>query len=357
MSELDHAVAPYTSATQPPALPAARIKPVLSQRQKAAVIVRLLLREGAQLRLDELPEAMQVDLTREMGALRLIDRDTLKAVVTEFVGELTDLGMTFPGGLSGALEALDGALSPDCMQKLRQHTGLPVRGDPWQILAALPVDKLAETLRAESAEIAAVVLSKLPVKQSAAVLAHLPGDTARRITYAVSQTAGIDPDTVRTIGLAIASQIASATPTAFPEAPVARIGAILNSSNAATRDSVLTGLDADDADLAIQVRKAIFTFTNIPERIAARDIPKIARAVDPALLITALAAALRDPANAPAAEYVFDNMSQRLATQIRGDIEDLDPVKPAEGEEAMEAVVTAIRDMEQAGEITLGTED
>lgn len=345
---LSHHVAPRSLVGPPP-------RPALSRRQKAAVIVRLLLREGAELRLDDLPEAMQVDLTHEMGALRSVDRTTLHQIVVEFVEDLNALGMSFPGGLSGALDTLDGVLSPACIQKLRQETGLTVRGDPWEVIAALPPSRLADVLAGESEVIAAVVLSKLPVKQSASVLAALPGDRARRITYAVSQTAGIDPSTVRSIGMAIAGQLAATVQPAFDEAPVSRVGAILNSSDAATRDDVLTGLDAEDSLFADEVRKAIFTFANIAQRIDARDVPKVARAVDQTLLITALAAA--GERDAASAEFILSNMSQRLATQLREEMQELGRVKPSDGEEAKDAVVAAIRDMESAGEITFVSED
>ncbi|OSP56270.1 flagellar motor switch protein FliG [Pseudoruegeria sp. SK021] len=338
-------------------LPARRPRPRLSQRQKAAIIVRLLLKEGTQLSLEDLPESLQVDLTHEMGALRRIDKDTLREVVEEFTSEVNDLGMSFPGGLEDALTALDGAISSTSIRRVRQETGLVMTGDPWRMISGLSNQILADIIRQESTEIAAVVLSKLPVARSAEMLGQLPGDLARRITYAISTTSSIDPDTVRMIGLGIASQVADTNPRAFPEAPVDRLGAILNFSAAATRDDVLTGLDQADAGFAQEVRKAIFTFANIHDRIFARDIPKVTRAVDQTLLVTALAAAADAEADIASAEFMFTNMSQRLASQLREEIADLGKVKSKDGEEAMNAVVAAIRDMERAGELTLRTDD
>ena len=50
-------------------------------------------------------------------------------------------------------------------------------------------------------------------------------------------------------------------------------------------------------------------------------------------------------------------MSQRLAQQMRDEMEALGTVKAKDGEEAMSAVVTAIREMEAKGEIILVAED
>ena len=42
----------------------------LSQREKAAIIVRFLLNEGAELSLSDLPEDLQGDLVQVMGNMR-----------------------------------------------------------------------------------------------------------------------------------------------------------------------------------------------------------------------------------------------------------------------------------------------
>ena len=338
-------------AQQPPVL---RNRPVLSRRRKAAIIVRLMLKEGAQLSLDALPEAMQTDLTHEMGAIRTIDRATLHAVIDEFMAEVEDLGAAFPGGLEGALNLLDGALNAANLRRLRRETGIVVPGDPWDMIGALPPERLALIAEQESAGIAAVMLSKLPVAVSARVLGILPTNRGREIAIAMSGTAKIDPDTVRTIGHALAAQLAEESPPAFEGAPVGRIGEILNSSKPATRDGLLTALDEEDADLTAEVRRRIFTFADIAARIEARDIPKVTRAIDQELLVLALAVA--DGRDAASVDFILANMSQRMAGQVRDEIEDRANVKPDDSEDAKAQVVAAIRDLERAGELALRTD-
>jgi flagellar motor switch protein FliG len=99
------------------------------------------------------------------------------------------------------------------------------------------------------------------------------------------------------------------------------------------------------------VRKAIFTFSNIATRIDARDIPKILRNVDQAKLVTALAGA--KGAAEKSVEFILSNISQRMAGSIRDEMKNLGKVKDKDAEEAQSAVVTAIREMESAGEIFL----
>ena len=65
----------------------------LTAREKAAVIVRLLLAEGTPLQISTLPEHMQAALAEQMANMRMIDRDTLGSVVDEFVTALEQVGL------------------------------------------------------------------------------------------------------------------------------------------------------------------------------------------------------------------------------------------------------------------------
>ncbi len=324
----------------------------LSGRAKAAVVVRLLLNEGADLPLEELPDDLQARLTQQMGRMGLVDRATLANVVHEFAEALDGVGLSFPKGLAGALSALDGKISPQTAARLRKEAGVRQAGDPWQRLRELPVEDLIEMVNAESVEVAAVLLSKLDVAKAAELLGQLPGPAARRVTYAVSLTGNVTPDAVDRIGLSLAGQLDHRPELAFADAPDARVGAILNESTAQTREDMLSSLDETDNHFAAAVRRNIFTFAHIPARVDIRDVPKVIREADPAKLIMALAAA-REGEDKAAAEYLLGNMSKRMAENLREEVGELGDFPEREGEAAMTSIIAAIRRLELAGEITL----
>jgi len=325
----------------------------LTQKQKAAVIVRLLLAEGARLPLDSLPDAMQEELTAEMGAMRRIDRDTLRAVIEEFAGELDSIGLHFPGGIAGALGVLEDHISPATAARLRREAGVAAKGDPWQRISGIAPERLVEVLEQESVEVGAVLLAKLETRRAAELLGMLPGERARALSYAISKTGAVDPDTVRRIGLSLASQLDAEPIRAFPEGPVRMVGDILNASRAVTRDEVLQGLDEQDAEFAAEVRRAIFTFANLPDRLDKRDVPRVVKSLDPALLRTALAHALGEAALKPSAEFMLDNMSKRMADGLREEIADGDAPDADAGDAAAAAVIAEIRALAEAGEVLL----
>jgi flagellar motor switch protein FliG len=324
----------------------------LTRPQKAAVIVQLLLQEGVDISLAELPEPIQDELVIQMARMKAVDHDTLAAVAAEFAAEIDSIGLRFPRGIAGALGVLGKAISPVAADRFRRQLGVEAMGDPWGRIGELATTDLLPVLAAESVEVGAVILAKLKVSKAAEILGRLPGPKARRIAYAMSLTQTVRPALVLQIGRSILDQIDARPLPAFADGPVERIGAILNFAASATRDEVLAGLEETDKGFADEVRKAIFTFANIPERIDIRDVPKIVKVVEQPVLILGLAAAEQQGCGR-STEFILGNMSQRMAAQLREEMEALGKVRDRDGEEAMNAIVNGIRELEASGDLLL----
>lgn len=324
---------------------------MLTPRQKAAIIVRVLLVEGGELTLESLPPHAQDALAREMAEMGLVDRITRDTVVEEFCDSLDAVGLTFPGSLDGTLDILGGRISRDSSDRLRRLAALSGRSDPWERIATLPVSHLAALAQSEALEIAAVMFSRLPVPKAAEAFSTLPQDRARRIAYAMSLTGGIEAAAMARIGMALVQAAETLPRPALDSGPVEKVGAILNFTSALTRESVLEGLDQDDADFAEGVRKAIFTWANIPIRIDPRDIPRITRAVDPLVLLRAMAGARGK--DLPTVDFILAALSSRMAESMRDEMDSMGRVTAAEAETAMTEVIAAMRAMEAAGDLFL----
>lgn len=323
----------------------------LSNAEKAAVIVRLLISEGAAPRLTGLSQRQQERLVERMAHLAHIDRRTLAAVAQEFAQKLDNLGLTFPNTMGSALDLIGDHLAEETRQRLRDRAEAEGPPDPWRKLAGMDADQLRPLVSRESAEICAIMLAKLPVAKAAALLADLPEDRAHIVAHAVSLTGTVDPATIARVGDQLLGELDAQPAPAFGGNPADRVGAILNAATATTRDRVLDGLDARDTVFAGHVRRAIFTFEHIPKRVEARDVPKVMRGVDPETTTLALAAAMQV---APVAvEFLLENMSKRMAEQLREDAEARGTIHGPEGEAAMAEIVAAIRAQEEAGEIRL----
>ena len=327
----------------------------LTPKEKAAVVVRLLLAEGAVPALSSLPESKQTELAIQLARMAPVDQATVAAVVDEFVSAIENIGLSFPSGLDGALGLLDGVISSSASSRLREMAPAAYRGDPWERIGSVDPERLVKILERESNEVAAVLLSKLKVSKAAELLGMLPGERARRITYGVSLTGSVSPDVVYRIGVSLADELEKRPARAFSEGPVTRVGAILNYAPGSVRDQILEGLDKDDAEFAREVRLAIFTFANIPERISPRDMPKIQARIEQADLVTVVAGA--EGADRKAVEFFLENISKRLAENIGEEAKEKGAVKTQDREAAMMRIVNAIRELESEGEIFFVADD
>ena len=326
-----------------------------TRKQKAALLVQVLIRDGHAPELSEMPEAVQLSLTREIAAIGAVDKATVDAVITEFLDEMDQLGLTGPGDISAALSALSGRLSPDASAKLKDEvTG----GDPWPLVVDLPVEVQLALMHREAVEVCAITLSKLPVTKAAEILGRLQGDRARHIAYAMSLTGDVSPAVVKRIGAALVKDYARVDAPAFRQTPPLRLGAILTSSQAATRDTLLAGIGDDDAAFADEVRRAIFTFADLPARLSAPDVPKVIRGIDQVQLVAALVHATAvGGVLENAVDHLLSNLSQRMADQLREEMAERGTVKPSIGEAAQSDVIAAVRALADAGEITLFSAD
>jgi flagellar motor switch protein FliG len=142
---------------------------------------------------------------------------------------------------------------------------------------------------------------------------------------------------------------------AFEATPAKRLGAILNVTTASLRDTLLSGLEEDGQTIGLSVRNAIFTFKDIPQRLnPTADITQCLRAVDKSVLAIALASAEQTELTA-VSNFVLENMSKRLADNLRADIAESGEIKVAEGESAMAQVMLEIRRLIDLGEIKMIT--
>ena len=351
---------PELSSPDLPSLPKPKDETPLSPRQKAAVVVRVLLSDGKRLSLEDLPQNVQTQLVRTLADLKGINKDRERNIVAEFLNEL-DSGGHGAKGLGAALTMLDGSISKDVQLELSGGRPPTLRSDPWPKLNEFPSEKIANLLELESPEIAAVCLSKLSGKKAAEILGQLPGPIARRAAFTVSQIGGANPKTVRVIGRSILSQLTNEPKPAFTQNPATLVGSMLLAAKSATREDILEGLKEEDNEFAVRVRNEIFIFADIFERIGQTVVPKILREVDQAELQNALKFSIDSGArNASSAEYILDNMSKRMAEALREDLAQMNTVDEETGEASQNAVVDAIRTLEEDGTLTLkpqATED
>ncbi len=324
----------------------------LSQRQKAAIIVRLLVGGGVSLDSLDLNADSIWKITNAMTGLGVVDRNVVDAVTAEFIIDMEKMGMIFERDIDGSLKQLADQIDPETMGLIKdKRTGTP-EASAWRAVSGAESEKLAELIAQENPRIGAVILSKLTAAKSAEIVGLIDPDAARGLLGAITKISEIDEDIVAQIGIAFAKGLEEEGDAgAFSDSAAERIGAILNVSQSGFRDTMLENFDTDDPVEAARIRKLMFTFEDIPTRVVGRDISKILRGVDDSTLNMALAGAGETMPEVK--EFIMSNISSRLAEQIEENIQDNGPVKPRDSDMAMTQMIIALKELEKSGEIKL----
>ncbi len=324
----------------------------LSQRQKAAIIVKLLVGGGVSLDDLDLDADAIWKITNAMTGLGVVGKDIVDGVTAEFILEMERMGLVFERDIDGSLKAMEGQITPETLSKVKAHQSGSAEARAWAYITKTDAEVLALRIAAEAPRIGAVILSKLPPSKSAEIVGLIATESAEAILAAISKIGSVTPEIVSRIGIAMADSLQDkGGDGAFEDSAAERIGAILNMSASQFRDDILGSFEAKDPEAAGQIRRLMFTFEDIPTRIVGRDISKVLRGVDDETLVKALSGAAT---SAPAVkDFIMSNISSRLAEQIEESIQDRGAVKEKDSDAAMTQVVIAIKELEKSGEITL----
>ncbi len=324
----------------------------LSQRQKAAIIVRLLVGGGTSIDSLNLDADSIWKITNAMTGLGVLDRDVVDAVTAEFIIAMEKMGMIFEKDVDGSLKQLEEQINPETLGLVRDKQTGSEEATAWRLVSRAESEKLAALIELENPRIGAVILSKLSAAKSAEIVGQIDAEIAHNLLAAITKISEIDEEVVAQIGIAFAKGLAEdGDGGAFNDSAAERIGAILNVSQSNFRDEMLENFETANPEEAERIRKLMFTFEDIPDRVVGRDISKILRGVDEATLVAALSGAAETMPQVK--EFIMSNISSRLAEQIEENIADNGPVKPRDADAAMTQMIISLKELEKSGEIKL----
>ncbi|MEL7349645.1 MAG: FliG C-terminal domain-containing protein, partial [Pseudomonadota bacterium] len=168
----------------------------------------------------------------------------------------------------------------------------------------------------------------------------------------ITRAQTLDTAVIEAIGVSVSRDFLATNQHATPRRnPAERVGAIMNFVSNETRDSILGHFEEHQPDFAEEIRRKMFTFEDIPKRLAPRDMALVVREADREQLLRALRYAAEQ--GSPAVDFLFSGISSRIADQLRGEMAEMEKPRRKDGENAQTAVVAAIRALENRGEVRL----
>ena len=333
-----------------PRPPALRPDQIPSPIEKAAIVLSAIGPEAAAACLRGVAEPDLARLARALAGLGTVRQEVLDAVIVEFLEALA-AGPDVTGGAQAARKLLGAVLGEDGAARLLDDGNAAPR-TVWERLNDAPVAALAGFLAAEHPQTAAVVLSELRPETAASVLERLDRGFAQSIVLRLSRIPSLDPAIAAAIEGAIERDFLSVLQRNLSKRrPADLIAGLMNNISSEARDGFLGYLEAAEPGLAQDVQRTMFTFEDIPARLAPKDVAAVLRDIPEESLLAALK--LGEAQGSATVAFVLENVPRRLSERYVEDLAALPEVGRKEGEAAQIELTRAIQAMVRAGSIRL----
>jgi len=326
----------------PPATPDA-----LLPAQKAAIIITALPEQEAGALLGQLGDKHIRAYVEATSQLRHVPSLLLERVIVEFLDMLNSSDMTI--GPETAQEVLSRIMSPEAVSNvISEATG--VKRSVWEKLNDVSDDAIADFVSRQHPRASSILLSRVAPEKAAAVIALLDADTAERSVGLLKDMKEVEPHILEMIGESIRADLLQTNGDGSDD-PDALVGAIFDNLTERTREPLMKSLEEKTPDFARAVAKRMFLFDDIPTRVGIRDVPSLTRAVDQAVLKTAIAYARGR--GSETSEFLVSNMSKRLAEQLEEAMAEMGEISSKVGEAAESELIKSLKSLVLRGEIQL----
>jgi len=322
--------------------------------QKAAVLMITLGPELSSKILKNLPEPMIEEVTYEITNIGRVDVNSQQKVLEEFFQLYEAKEYIMNGGIKYAREMLEKALGPqkasDIIKKLMANSKIR----PFSMIRKTDPKQLVSFIRNEHPQTIALILSHLEPDQASVVLGGLPEESQTEIARRVAVMERTSPEVIKEIEGVLEKKLASLVQQDFTVAGgIATLVEILNRVDRGTEKVILEDLEAQDHELADEIRKRMFVFEDIIN-LDDVSIRRVLREID----VKDLTLALKGSSD-EVADRIFRNLSKRAGEMLKEDLDFMGPVRLRDVEEAQQRVVKSIRQLDEAGEIIIsrGGED
>ena len=320
----------------------------ISGLQKAAILLITLGPERSAGIFKHLKEEEIEELTLEIANTGTVGPDVKESVLEEFYGVCLAQQYIAEGGIGYARELLEKSLGSEKAMDVIGRLTASLQVKPFEFVRKTDASQLINFIQDEHPQTIALILSYLAPQQAAQIISGLAPDRQADVARRIAVMDRTSPDVIKEVEAILEQKLASLVNQDYTIiGGVDSVVEILNSVDRGTEKHIMESLEIEEPELADEIRKKMFVFEDIL-LLDDRSIQRVLRDVDNNDLGIALKAANEQVQNA-----VFNNLSKRLATMIKEDMEFMGPVRMKDVEEAQQKIVNIIRKLEDSGEIVI----
>lgn len=316
--------------------------------QKAAILLIALGPDKSSNVFKHLKEDEIEQLTLEIANTRSVSPAMKAAVLDEFYEVCLAQQYIAEGGIGYAKDLLEKALGSERAKDVIGKLTASLQVRPFEFVRKTDASQLLNFIQDEHPQTIALILSYLSSNQASAIISALSPEKQTDVAKRIAQMDRTSPDVIKEVEKVLEQKLASLVNQDYTiVGGVDSIVDILNTVDRGTEKHIMESLEIEDPELADEIRKKMFVFEDILS-LDDRSIQRVLREVDNNELAVALKGSNEEVQN-----LIFSNLSKRLATMIREDMDFMGPVRMKDVEEAQQKIVNIIRKLEDSAEIII----
>ncbi len=320
----------------------------LSGVQKAAVLLIALGPEKSARIFKHLKEDEIEQLTLEIANTRSVSPATKEQILNEFYEICLAQQYITEGGIAYAKELLEKALGEEKAKNVIGKLTASLQVRPFEFVRKADASQMLNFIQDEHPQTIALILSYLSSAQASAIISSLPPDKQADVARRIAQMDRTSPDVIKEVERVLERKLSSLVNQDYTiVGGVDAIVAILNTVDRGTEKHIMETLEIEDPELADEIRRKMFVFEDILS-LDDKSIQRVLREIDNNELAVALKGSSEE-----VQQVIFNNLSKRLGTMIREDMEFMGPVRLKDVEEAQQKIVNVIRKLEDSAEIII----
>jgi flagellar motor switch protein FliG len=318
----------------------------MTSTQKAAVALVAFGPEVASLVLKGMSETELERITVEIANLRDVPPDIEDKVIEECHQIFMARQYISQGGVDFASDILEKAVGSHKAKEILHRLESSFKSHGFSLLKDIDPKQLSGFFQGEHPQTIALVMTQLSSQQAAAVLSELTPELQAEVALRIATMEKISPEILKEIEGTLEAHFGAAASRDLSVTGGAKaIAEILNLIDSSAEKNILQSLEAEDAELAAQIKNMMFVFDDLV-LLDDRSIQRVLKEVETKDLSIALKAASDEVKG-----KIFSNVSERVAVMIKEEMEFMGPTRLSDVEAAQGRIVEAVRRLEEEGQI------
>jgi flagellar motor switch protein FliG len=317
--------------------------------QRAAALLIALGSEASTAIFKHLREEDVESVTVELFGMRQIPSRVTDAIIEDVYDTLVAADYMESGGLEYAQDLIRRTFGPERAQELINRISARAKKGPFDFLREIDPSQLISFLSPEHPQTVALVLSHLRPDQAAMILTGMNTEMQADIATRIAMMDRTQPEVIKEVDRLLKQKVSNlGTQNTQLVGGVKHLVSVLNASDTASQKAIVESLDEVQPELAEEIKKNMFVFEDL-NSLSDRDLQRLARELD----TKDLALALRGSSDGLRDRIISKGFSARAGVALRDEMEIMGPQRVSAIDDAQQKVVSVVRRLEQAEEITI----